>query len=101
MPEEKIKEDNTTMSAEIIPLLSLTEGEEGVVHSISAGRGLIIRLAAMGIAPGMKIKTLKNSSGALVIITNGTRIAIGRGQASKIMLIKSQGGLQDRIGEAG
>ena len=100
MPEEKIKEDNTTMSAEVISLLSLVEGEEGVVHSISAGRGLTIRLASMGIAPGMKIKTLKNSKGALVIITNGTRVAIGRGQASKIMLIKSQGP-QDRTGKAG
>ena len=58
MPEEKIKEDNATMSAEVIPLLSLTEGEEAVVHSVSAGRALTVRLAAMGIAPGMKIKTL-------------------------------------------
>jgi Fe2+ transport system protein FeoA len=54
----------------------------------------------MGIAPGMKVKTLKNSKGALVIITNGTRVAIGRGQASRIMLIKPQGP-QDRIGKAG
>ncbi len=91
MSEEKIKEVDTTMNAEVVPLLSLAEGEEGIVHSISAGMRLIIRLAAMGIAPGMKIKTLKNSRGALVIITNGTRVAIGRGQASKIMLIKSRG----------
>lgn len=78
------------MAIDLFPLISLVEGEEGVVHSISGGRGLTSRLASMGIAPGIRIKILRNSGGPVVILTNGTRVAIGRGQASRIMIIKSQ-----------
>lgn len=74
------------MDREIIPLVSLKEGEEGIVHLISGGRGLIGRLASMGITSGMKIKVLRNIGGPLIITTNGTRIAIGRGQAQKIFI---------------
>lgn len=74
----------------LFPLISLDEGEEGIVHSISGGWGLTSRLAAMGIAPGSKVKILRNDRGPLLVVTNGTRIAIGRGQASKIIVIKDQ-----------
>lgn len=77
------------MAIDLFPVISLVEGEEGIVHSILGGRGLIIRLAAMGIAPGIRIKILRNSGGPVVILTSGTRVAIGRGQASRIMIIKS------------
>ncbi|MDI6889328.1 MAG: FeoA family protein [Thermodesulfovibrionales bacterium] len=46
------------------------------------------RLAAMGIAPGIWLKVLRNNRGPLLVITNGTRIAIGRGQASRIMITR-------------
>ena len=88
------------MAMDLFPLISLVEGEEGVVHSISGGRGITSRLAAMGIAPGMRIRILRNSGGPVVILTNGTRVAIGRGQASRIMLIKAQAP-QDGRGKAG
>jgi Fe2+ transport system protein FeoA len=98
--EKKIKEEDIIMSMELLSLISLIEGEEGVVHSISTGKGLTGRLAAMGIVPGMRIKILRNSGGPLVIIGNGTRVAIGRGQASKILLIKARA-QQDGRGKAG
>lgn len=76
------------MNIELSPLTSIREGEEGIVHFISGGHGLISRLAAMGIAPGVRVKVLRNNRGPLVILTNGTRIAIGRGQASRITVTK-------------
>lgn len=42
----------------------------------------------MGIAPGIWLKVLRNNRGPLLVITNGTRIAIGRGQASRIMITR-------------
>ncbi|MEW6067338.1 MAG: FeoA domain-containing protein [Nitrospirota bacterium] len=80
------------MMRELNPLLAIREGQEGIIHSITGGRGLISRLAAMGIAPGIKIKVVRNSGGPLLIATNGAKVAIGRGQASKIIIISlSQG----------
>ncbi len=74
------------MEREIIPLILLKEGEEGIVHLISGGLGFIGRLASMGITSGMRVKVLRNIGGPLIITTNGTRIAIGRGQAQKILI---------------
>jgi Fe2+ transport system protein FeoA len=72
------------MGKDIISLVLLKEGEEGIIHSVSGGLGLIGRLASMGITSGMKVKVVRNIRGPLIVTTNGTRIAIGRGQANKI-----------------
>jgi Fe2+ transport system protein FeoA len=72
------------MGKDIISLILLKEGEEGIIHSVSGGLGLIGRLASMGITSGMRVKVLRNIRGPLIVTTNGTRIAIGRGQANKI-----------------
>lgn len=72
------------MSIDIIPLILLQEGEEGIIHSVAGGAGLIGRLASMGLTAGMKIKVIRNIRGPLIIVTNGTKIAIGRGQSQKI-----------------
>jgi Fe2+ transport system protein FeoA len=72
------------MGKDIISLVLLKEGEEGIIHSVSGGLGLIGRLASMGITSGMRVKVLRNIRGPLIVTTNGTRIAIGRGQANKI-----------------
>lgn len=72
------------MGRDIIPLILLQEGEEGIIHSVSGGMRLIGRLASMGLTSGMKIKVVRNIGGPLIVTTNGTRIAIGRGQSQKI-----------------
>lgn len=88
------------MNIDLLPLIALREGEEGLIHFISGGYGLISRLASMGIAPGTQITVLRNSGGPLLVLTNGTRIAIGKGQSSKIMVsrieIKKDIKLNDR-----
>ncbi|MBE0425158.1 MAG: ferrous iron transport protein A [Nitrospirae bacterium] len=76
------------MNIDLLPLIALREGEEGLIHFISGGYGLISRLASMGIAPGTQVTVLRNSGGPLLLLTNGTRIAIGKGQSSKIMVCK-------------
>jgi Fe2+ transport system protein FeoA len=72
------------MGIDIISLISLHEGEEGIIHSVTGGVGLIGRLASMGLTSGMRVKVVRNISGPLIVTTNGTRIAIGRGQSQKI-----------------
>jgi Fe2+ transport system protein FeoA len=74
------------MVEDIFPLLLLKEGEEGIIHSVAGGLRLIGRLASMGITSGMRVKVVRNIGGPLIVTTNGTRIAIGRGQAQKIVV---------------
>jgi Fe2+ transport system protein FeoA len=83
--EKKIKD----LTGSLFPVTSLKEGEEGVIHSISGGPGFMSRLAGMGILPGSKIKILRNSRGPVIVLVNTTRVALGRGQASKILVVGS------------
>jgi len=72
------------MGIDIISLISLHEGEEGIIHSVTGGPGLIGRLASMGLTSGMRVKVVRNIGGPLIVTTNGIRIAIGRGQSQEI-----------------
>jgi Fe2+ transport system protein FeoA len=74
------------MGKDIIPLILLKEGEEGIIQSVLGGLGLIGRLASMGLTSGMRVKVVRNIGGPLIVTTNGIRIAIGRGQSQKIVV---------------
>lgn len=65
-------------------LLFVKEGQEVKVVAIHGGRGVIQRLAEMGILPGVRIKVIANSGGPIIIALGNSRIALGRGLASKI-----------------
>ncbi len=72
------------MGDDLIALVLMKEGEEGIIHAVSGGAGLIGRLASLGLASGVRVRIVRNIGGPLIVTTNGTRIAIGRGQAQKI-----------------
>jgi ferrous iron transport protein B len=72
------------MDYEAVPIVTIREGEEGVVDSVSGGERLASRLASMGLAPGIKVKLLRNRGGSVIILASETRVALGRGEASKI-----------------
>lgn len=83
MPEKR------DLNRNLVLLSSLREGESGTVHSILGGIGMINRLAAIGLAPGAEVKVLRNSWGPMIVLAANTRVAIGRGQASKILIAKN------------
>ncbi len=74
------------MSEELFPVTSLDEGQEAVVRLLSGGENLTGRLAAMGIIPGTRIKLLRKSRGQIIVLASDTRVALGRGQADKILV---------------
>lgn len=76
------------MDNELFPVTSLEENEEGVVHLLSGGRGLTSRLAGMGIIPGIRIRVLRNSGRQIIVLASDTRVALGKGQADKILVEK-------------
>jgi ferrous iron transport protein B len=71
-----------------ITITNLREGEQGIIHSIEGGSALTSRLAGMGIFMNAKFRIAQVSGGLIVIQVANTRIALGQGEASKIMVYK-------------
>ncbi len=67
-------------------LLNLAEGEVAIIRGIHGGAGIKNRLASIGIYPGASVKIVKKAPGPCIIEVSGTRLAIGRGMASKILV---------------
>ena len=68
----------------------LDPGMRAVVSELGGGRGFASRLAGMGITVGCQIEVLQNPAhGSLLVLVRDTRIALGRGVASKILVRES------------
>ena len=68
----------------------LAPGTRAVVSEFQGGRGFASRLAGMGISVGCQIEVLQNPAhGSLLVLVRDTRIALGRGVASKILVRES------------
>ncbi len=76
------------MENDISAVTALKQGDEGIVRSIEGGENLTSRLAAMGIIPGIRIKVLRNTSGSVIVLASNTRLALGRGEASRVFVTK-------------
>jgi len=72
----------------IMSLLYAPVGKKVKVINIVGGFGLQRRLYALGIVPGKLIKKVIQYpfGGPIIIEIGGTRFAIGRGMAAKIMV---------------
>ncbi len=70
-----------------ISLAQLAPGERGRVEAIQGGQGLVSRLAALGIIPGTVVTVLGNAgAGPVILEARGSRLALGRGQAARIVV---------------
>ncbi len=71
-----------------VAITELREGDQGIIHSLTGGSALTSRLAGMGLAAGARFRIAQVSGGLIVVLVADTRIALGRGEASKIMVLK-------------
>jgi ferrous iron transport protein A len=70
-------------------LADLPSGANAVLLRFDSGKEAIGRLTSLGFTPGASISMVQNSGrGPLVVIVRGTRIALGRGEAQKILVSK-------------
>ncbi len=76
-----------------IPLSFLPPGTEAVVTGIRAGCGLHHRLAAMGIYPDSRLSVVCSDRGSLIVAVGGTRYALSKGMAMKILVGPTTGGI--------
>lgn len=71
----------------IIPLEELAPGSSALVRELGGGKDFASHLSAMGLSLGSRFKMLQNPGhGPLLVLVRDTRIALGRGQALKIMV---------------
>ncbi len=57
------------------------------VESVQGGRGLVMRLAGLGLTVGTDVRSLiNNGRGPILIAVRQARLALGRGLAARIMV---------------
>jgi ferrous iron transport protein A len=64
---------------------SVKTGDTAVIHDFDAGHTLVSRLSALGFTPGASVTMIQNyGHGPVIVSVRDTRIALGRGEASRI-----------------
>ncbi len=80
------------MTDTLLSLADLQAGQRATVREFRAGRAVESRLASLGLTPGAALEVVQNyGRGPLIVSVRGTRIALGRGEAAKILVKRSNG----------
>ncbi len=69
-------------------LLQLEVNQKGIIVLIAGGRTACKRLNEMGLVPGVEIELVNRiNSGPVMIKVKGSKLALGRGLAAKVMVV--------------
>ncbi|HSV27464.1 MAG TPA: FeoA family protein [Sedimentisphaerales bacterium] len=72
---------------QITPLSNIETGRKVLIDTIQGSHNITRRLAAMGILPHAELEVVRNGHpGPFIVRVRGTRVALGRGVAHKIMV---------------
>lgn len=70
-----------------IPLSRILSGERAILFQINMPKSTVNRLLSLGFTPGVEISITQNyGRGPMVVFVRGTRVALGRGEASEILV---------------
>ncbi len=70
-----------------ISMAEMTAGENATILLFQGGRTVSNRLASLGFTPGVRVNMTQNyGRGPLIVTVRGTRVALGRGEAAKIIV---------------
>ena len=73
----------------LLRVLDLKPGERATFLGIHSGRDFWGRLIAMGFTPGVEVEMLQNHRhGPLLVAVRGTFVALGRGEAARVMVAR-------------
>lgn len=68
-------------------LAELKPGEHAALLEIHAGKGALGRMSSLGFTPGVDVEMVQNyGRGPLIVTVRGTRIALGRLEAEKLLV---------------
>ena len=72
-----------------ISLSDVAAGEIATIMDFLDGRMVNSRLASLGFTPGVTVNMTQNyGRGPLIVLVRGTRVALGRGEAAKIIVAR-------------
>ncbi len=75
------------MVGKLQSLSDISEGEKGIVQRIVGGRTFNNRLLVLGFTVGSEVLVKqKPKFGPLIVLIRDSRIALGRGEAAKILV---------------
>jgi len=70
-----------------ISLTELAVDDRATILDLTIGRMEITRLASLGFTPGAVVNMTQNyGRGPLIVVVRGTRVALGRSEAAKIVV---------------
>ena len=73
-----------------VSLCSLQSGESGSIRHLQGGHEILSRLASLGFTPGARLRVVRNfGRGPIIVNLRDTRVALGRGEAAKIIVERS------------
>lgn len=82
-------EPGEAQSGEDANLANLAAGETARVSTLLGGRSFVARCLALGFTPGAEVKVVHNcGSGPLIVEVRDVRVALGRGEAQKIIVLR-------------
>ncbi len=74
-----------------VPLSALRTGERGVIAQLLGGHSLRSRMVSLGLTPGAPVTVLQNlGHGPLIVRVRDTRVALGRGEAGKVIVRRTE-----------
>jgi Fe2+ transport system protein FeoA len=65
-------------------------GQPVILVEMTSGHQLGRRLVELGLTPGAELEVIQDQGGPLVLAVRGSRLALGRGMASKIFVETKQ-----------
>lgn len=75
-----------------VPLSTVRANTPVRIVRAEGGRGLLARLTAMGLRPGVRVVVLNTGGpGPLVVAAGNLRFGIGRGMAARILVVPEKG----------
>ncbi|HHS49221.1 MAG TPA: hypothetical protein ENM99_05175 [Desulfurella acetivorans] len=69
-----------------MPLILADENIEYEIVRIAGGHGSYTKFLEMGLVPGAKLRVVYNAKGPIIVSMNGSKYALGKGLASKIIV---------------
>ncbi len=76
---------------EVLSLDALAPGEVGYIRRLEGGRGFMSRIATLGFTVGAEVRMVQNyGRGPLIVMVRDSRVALGRGEAAKILVSKGE-----------
>jgi ferrous iron transport protein A len=85
--------ESPVMTKNGVSLSAIRSGESVRIQKMQGGHHFLSRLASLGFTPGARLKVVQNfGHGPLIVALRETRVALGRGEASKILVERLAGG---------